>query len=184
MSYRVCRKFISSTFRVEDQLCKIFLEPCFENQNGFWIWNFGFAVGKSRRQLNDWYWNRKNKRARSLKKRMVGRSGAKTLTKALDRLLVLRWNLPPGDGLFFNCVSGKPEKQFRVFQRWQRVHPDCIINFERKEFWWYRPPYPNDAVWQHFEIIPLIPADKRISLIGDNYFSAFDIRNKRVSNVL
>lgn len=184
MSYRVCRKFISSTFRVEDQLCKIFLEPCFEHQNGFWIWNVGFAVGKSRRQVNDWYWNRKNKRARTLKKRLVGRSGMKTLVGALDRLLVLRWNLAPGDGLVFNCMSGEPEKQFRACQRWQRMHPDCIIDAEKKEFWWYRPPYPNDEVWRHFEIIPLIPPDKKISLIGENYFSAFDIRNRRVSNVL
>ena len=66
MNYRVRRKFTSSKFYVDGQLCKIFLEPMTEFRPGFYLWNTGFAIGKSNRQLNDWYWKRKNKRARSL----------------------------------------------------------------------------------------------------------------------
>jgi len=66
MTYRVRRKLISSKFKINNQLCKVFLEPWYEQTNGFWGWNVGFAVGKSNRQLNDWYHGRKNKRRRSL----------------------------------------------------------------------------------------------------------------------
>ena len=68
------RQFTTSTFFVEGQRCKIFFQPLSEFKKGFWIWNVGFAIGKSNRQLNDWYWKRKNKRSRSIRNRMVGKS--------------------------------------------------------------------------------------------------------------
>jgi hypothetical protein len=46
-----------------------------------------FAIGKSNRQLNDWYRMRKNKRARSLKSKLTGRVGLKALRKRLRRNL-------------------------------------------------------------------------------------------------
>ena len=47
-------------------MCKVIIDPWCKLDNGFWAWNVGFAVGKSNRQINDWYHKRKNKRARSL----------------------------------------------------------------------------------------------------------------------
>ena len=75
MTYRIRRKFTSSTFEVDGQLCKVVLDPKWRNVHGGTAWNVGFAIGKSRRQLNDWYVERKNKRARSVKKHMNGKSG-------------------------------------------------------------------------------------------------------------
>lgn len=162
MSYRICRKTTSTTFRVNGQLCKLFLEPMHETGNGSWLWNVGFAIGKSRRQLNDWYWRKKNKRARSVKKKFLGKSGLKAIAEAFDQLLLLRWHIPPGDALLLDCTSGDPERQFRAWQRWQRKHPDIIIDHEGKNFFWFRPPYPDDAVYQDFKVISQLPSDRRI----------------------
>lgn len=66
-------------------------------QNGEWVclyvedkgfaYNVGLTIHKSRRAANDWYWNRKNKRARSVLNRQRPRSVA-TLRTALKILEV------------------------------------------------------------------------------------------------
>ena len=91
MSYRTRRKFTSTTFAVGDHLCKIFLQPVCEYRPGYWIWNTGFAIGKSRRQLNDWYWKRNNKRRRSLDGAFNGKVGIKAIRRGFMEVLRLRW---------------------------------------------------------------------------------------------
>lgn len=184
MTYRVRRKFTGSTFRVQGQLCKIFLEPIYEYRPGFWYWNVGFAVGKSRRQLNDWYWNRKNKRWRSLHKKMMGKAGISALYLATEKLLKLRWNIAPGDCLSFQSTSKYPDKQVAAIKRWQRHFPDCFIGEENKEFVWHRPPYPDDPIYQVFDVIPFTPEDYRADNAGDRYFNCFALRLKGTNIVL
>jgi hypothetical protein len=178
MTYRVRRKFTSSTFRVEGQLCKVFLEPVFEYSPGYWIWNVGFAVGKSRRQLNDWYWRRKNKRRRSLISRIPGRSGIKAIRRGFEEVLRLRWNIEPGDGLIIDSTSAHPDKQFHAFSRWHRYHPEWVIDYHKKEFIWYRPPYNEDPIRQTFDIIPAIPPDPLANTVEQRYFDCFLVRLK------
>ena len=173
MSYRVCRKFTGSLFRVGDHLCKVFLEPMEECSPGFYRWNVGFAVGKSRRQLNDWYKNRKNKRARSLNKKLPGKVGLSAISRGNDEVLKLRWNLYPGDHLVIDCTSRYPEKQFRSFKRWCKNRPEWIIDEELKEFTWYRPPYPVDPLRVKYKITGVIPDNPMICTAGRNYFKAF-----------
>ena len=153
------RQFTTSTIFVEGQMCKIFLQPLSEFKKGFWIWNTGFAVGKSNRQLNDWYWKRKNKRARSINKKMTGKAGLKTIKKGFEEVLKLRWNIYPGDVLFIDCTSGLPSKQFRAFSRWHRYHPEWTIDYVNKIFFWHRPPHANDPVWDKYEVIGKTPAN-------------------------
>ena len=178
MSHRVCRKFTSRTFTVNGQLCKIFLEPLRQHRPGFWVWNVGFVIGKSRRQLNDWYWKRKNKRARSLTHQLVGRSGIKAIKRGFEEVLKLRWNLAPGDCLVLDCTSGDPERQFHAWSRWHRYHPEWVIDAERREFYWYRPPYPDDQLWQSIKgiatIKPITPSDPLANTAEANYFQCFD----------
>ena len=81
MTYRLRRQLISTKFKINKSLCKLFIEPWAEYQRGFWVWNVGFAVGKSERQLNDWYRRRNNKRRRSLEKRMTGIDGFKPISQ-------------------------------------------------------------------------------------------------------
>lgn len=112
MSYRVRRKFTSSTFQVGDHLCKIFLQPVHEYRPGFWLWNTGFAIGKSQRQLNDWYWRRENKRRRSLDGAFNGRVGIKAIRRGFMEVLRLRWALAPGDVLVIDSTSGAQLSSF------------------------------------------------------------------------
>ena len=178
MSYRVCRKFISTTFRIENQISKIFLEPIREHRPGFWVWNVGFAVGKSRRQLNDWYWKRKNKRRRTIHTQLTGKSGMRMIRRGFEEVLRLRWNIPPGDCIVLDCTSADPERQFHAWSRWHRHHPEWVINEERKEFIWYRSPYPDDPLRQYFHVVSQTPVDPLANTAGNAYYSGFFLRPK------
>ena len=175
MTHRVCRKFTSSTFRVNDQLCKVFLEPIAEYRPGYYLWNTGFAIGKSRRQLNDWYWRRKNKRRRSLTNQMIGQCGIKAIRRGFHEVLRLRWNLLPGDVLVIDSTSAFPAKQYRAFSWWRRYHPEWTVNDDSMEFFWHRPPYPDDEIWKYFFISPRTPADPLANTLGDRYFDCFRV---------
>ena len=175
MSYRVCRKFTSSTFRVDGQLCKVFLEPLGEYCPGFFLWNTGFAIGKSRRQLNDWYWKRQNKRRRSIDNHMNGSCGIKAIRRGFHEVLRLRWNLSPGDVLVIDSTSAFPDKQYRAFSWWRRYHPEWTVNDDTKEFFWHRPPYADDEIWKYFYISPRTPLDPLANTQGDRYFECFGV---------
>jgi hypothetical protein len=145
---------------------------------GRWLWNVGFAVGESRRQINDWYFRRKNRRARTLEKQLVGKSGMRTITRGFNEVLRLRWNIPAGDAIVLDCTSGDPDRQFHAWSRWHKHHPDWCIDYEQKKFFWYRPPYPDDAVWTMFDITPVMPADPKANCVGERYFDCFRVKPK------
>ena len=178
MTYRVQRKFISSTFKVNGQLCKVFLEPLYQASNKFWTWNVGFAIGKSNRQLNDWYWRRKNKRARSLNKKLTGCQGIKTISLGFKEVLKLRWHIAPGDALLLDCTSAEPKKQFKAWQYFCRNRPEWYVDHEKKEFYWTKPPYPIDPVWKQGIIIPRIPDDPLANTHSELYDQCFDLKLK------
>ena len=178
MSYRVRRKFTSSKFCINGQICKLFIDPKKEYEKGFYLWNAGFAVGKSNRQLNDWYKGKKNKRARALQGKIVGKSGLKILKKAYEEFFKLRWTIEPGDALLIACTSGKPDAQFHAFWRWFSRHSDILVDYEAKSYYWYRPPLPHDAVWKDFKIIPLVPSDPLAEISGSRYFDCFRLQPK------
>ena len=173
MTYRVRRKFTSSTFLVDGQLCKVVFDPLWKNQYGTTAWNVGFAIGKSRRQLNDWYQRRKNKRARSIKGRMNGKSGMKTIIKGFEEVLRLRWNIEPGDCVVLDCTSAHPEKQFRAWSRWMKHHPDWTASVKNLEFYWFRPPHPTDPLWESYRIIPQVPKDPLMNTADRRYYDCF-----------
>ena len=178
MSQRVRRKFTSSTFCVDGYICKVFLEPVEKYISNFYIWSIGLAIGKSKRQLNDWYKRRKNKRARSLEGKISGKRGIKILRRGFQEILKMRWLIEPGDALSGVCRSVKTDKEFKAFYRWVKKHPEMIINYPNREFIWYRPPFPNDPVRKQFKIIPVVPSDKLISTIGSSYYDCFLVRPK------
>lgn len=178
MTYRVSRHNRTSTFTVNGQLCKIFLEPIREYRPGFWIWNVGFAVGKSRRQLNDWYWRRNNKRRRSLENKLVGKSGIKAIAKGFQEVLKLRWFVEPGDVIQLDCTSGDPDRQFYAWSRWHKYHPEWAINRDERKFFWYRPPYPEDPIREQYWIRPVLPENLLANTSGQNYYSSFRILPK------
>ncbi len=168
------RKFTTYKFFVEGQICKVFFQPQKEFKKGFWIWNVGFAVGKSNRQLNDWYWKRKNKRSRSIHRQMTGRKGIKTVTIFFKEILKLRWILEPGDVFYCDCTSFKPEQQFKIGLRFVRNHPDWAIDHDKKIFFWHRPPYSDDEIWNTHKIIGKMPSNPLWSMGNSQYVQCFD----------
>ena len=179
MTYRIRRKLVSSTFTVGNHLCKVFLEPFYEHTPGFYMWNTGFAVGKSHRQLNDWYQCRKNRRCRSLDKQFTGRVGIKAIRLGFEKVLRLRWALHPGDALVIDSTSGCPDKQFRAFSRW--CPPEWGKDFERKEFYWQRPPYANDPIRNNYHIIGVTPRDPLADTAESRYHDCFLTRPKALN---
>ena len=139
MTYRPHRRTLTSTIRVGKHLCKVFLKPWDKMSSGAVVWKVGFGVGKSRRQINDWYHVRQNRRRRSLHKHMTGTEGFKTIPRGFNEVLRLRWLIPAGDTIFIDCTSADPEKQWKTFSRWRRWHPDWFVNEHLKEFYWTRP---------------------------------------------
>ena len=184
MSYRVRSKFTSTKFSINGLICKIFLERRKQYKPGFYLWNVGFAISKSERQLNDWYKGKKNRRARSLKKRIVNKLGIRGLKKAYEETFKIRWFIEPGDAIIISCTSGKPEKQFATIWRWLRKHPDVVVKPDTLDFYWYRPPYPDDPVWKNFNITPCIPKDRLAGISGSQYFDCFRVHPKVQGNLL
>ena len=178
------RKFKTKTFWVGGQRCRIFLEPLHEYTPGYWVWGVGFVVGGSPRQQRDWFWRRKNKRRRKLDKKLLGNQGIKSIIAGFNEVLRIRWNLEGGDVLFLDCTSAKPEQQFKAWSRWHRHHPEWVISYEEKKFFWYRPPYSDDTIRGLFDVTPIIPADPLANTAGQNYYDCFRVRPKGHSNQL
>ena len=139
MTYRPHRRTLTSTIKVGKHLCKVFIKPWHKMPSGAVVWQVGFGVGKSRRQINDWYHVKQNRRRRSLHKHMTGTEGFKTIPRGFNDVLRLRWLIPAGDTIFIDCTSADPEKQWKTFSRWRRWHPDWFVNEHLKEFYWTRP---------------------------------------------
>lgn len=173
MTYRVCRKRSTTTFKVNDQYCKLFLIPLHPSGTDHWVWKFGFAVSKSKRQLNDWFNEKKNQRSRLLHQQITGKSGVIPIVRGFQNVLTMRWNLQPGDALFIDCTSVEADKQFSAFSRWLRYHPDWLVDPINKMFWWHRPPYAGDPLYELGEITPMVPADPLAPLVGEQYFQSF-----------
>lgn len=163
---------------VEGQLCKVFLEPMAQYEEGRWLWNVGYAVGGSKRALNDWYWRRKNKRRRKIENHFHGRSGMKAILRGREEVFRMRWLIPPGDAIILDCTSGHPEKQFRAWCRLCRNHPEWVIDPVKRAFYWYRPPYASDPIWKNFRIVGVTPEDPQDNTVGARYFDCFRVRPK------
>ena len=86
MTYRPRRRRLTSTIRVGKHICKVFIDPWHWVKDGTVVWKVGFAVGKSRRQVNDWYHIRQNRHSRSLHKRMTGTEEHKTISRGFKVL--------------------------------------------------------------------------------------------------
>ena len=175
MSKKLHRKSISNSFKIKGHLCKVILDPWCKLENGFYNWNVGFAVGKSNRQINDWYHKRKNRRARSLNRKLTGKVGLKLIAEGWYKVLQMRWYVKPGDSLTISCTSAKPEQQFRAFKYWQRHHCDWLCDDEKLEFHWTRPPYPDDTIWDKYEFIPKVPDNPLEPVYPGAYFDCFTL---------
>ena len=86
------------------------------------VWLVCLAVSQSKRQINDWLNQRKNKRSKRLSKQMTGRSGMTPLLWAFNKVPFIEQHIPNWDGLFFWFDAIEKDKQRRVYMRWFERH--------------------------------------------------------------
>ena len=105
-------------------------------------WLASLAVGKSRRQINDWLKRKtKRKNVRRLDSCLTGRHA--NLVQGIGVYKLRDWvrELPPGDSIALRCESAKPNKQFQVWKKWfqRKESVTWEANKEFKSFFYYKP---------------------------------------------
>ena len=55
-----------------------------------------------------------------------------------------------------------------------RMYGEFTVDPEAKIFFWHRPPYNNDEIWETHEILAKIPANPLPSTGNNQYFECFD----------
>ena len=105
------------------------------------VWLAALAVSKSKRQINDWLEDKKQRtRVRRLASSLTGKIGNRVQGIAIRQ--VRKWvdELPKGHSLTLRCESAVPEKQFRVWKKWFERREDIRweINEEHRSFFFYK----------------------------------------------
>jgi hypothetical protein len=120
-------------------ILKMRLIPWIRTPIGY-VWLASLAVGKSKRQINDWMNQRKKKSVSRLSSNLTGKFGPRTQAIAIRQ--VRQWvdELPAGDMIALRCESALPDKQFRVWKKWFTKHEDIRweVKEEFKAFWFYK----------------------------------------------
>jgi len=123
----------------DGMILKMRLIPWIRTPIGY-VWLASLAVGKSKRQINDWMNQRKKKSVSRLSSNLTGKFGSRTQAIAIRQ--VRQWvdELPAGDMIALRCESALPDKQFRVWKKWFAKHEDIRweIKEEFKAFWFYK----------------------------------------------
>lgn len=101
------------------------------------------AVGKSRRQINDWLGRRsRRKRVQKLHRNLTGLGANSGHAIALRQLYVWLEKVAEGDIIMFYCESAEAERQMKIWKKWiLRHNPDLLhsIDEETKSFYIYKP---------------------------------------------
>ena len=106
------------------------------------IWLASLAVGKSKRQLNDWM-SRKTKRKRviQLDSNLTGKLNVKLMLRVMEQVHAWCDELANGDMFVFNCESAEPQKQFDVWGKWlsrRNKGYTWVANKELLSFYFYK----------------------------------------------
>jgi hypothetical protein len=136
MSLRLRRnKKIKTIALPQGMVLKLRLIPWMRTQNNC-VWLASLAVGKSKKQINDWLQQRKKRSVNRLSSKLTGKLGPRTQALAIRQVRQWIGELPPGDSLCLRCESALPEKQFQVWKKWFTKHEDkdWVINDEFKYF--------------------------------------------------
>lgn len=123
----------------DGQLLKMRLLPWIRTEKGC-VWLASLAIGRSKRQINDWMDRRKKKSVAKLDKSLNGTLGLKPQIIAMRQ--VRQWvdELPKGESIALRCESTVPNKQFRVWKKWFTKREDIRweISEEHKSFFFYK----------------------------------------------
>ena len=134
------RKKKTKTIVLPDgQLLKMRLLPWIRTEKGC-VWLASLAIGRSKRQINDWMDRRKKRSVAKLDKSLNGTLALKPQIIAMRQ--VRQWvdELPKGESIALRCESTVPDKQFRVWKKWFTKREDIRweISEEHKSFFFYK----------------------------------------------
>jgi hypothetical protein len=104
-------KYISKRKKVSGLWVTIYME-----QISTGLWNLALIVNKSRRATNDWYWNRKNKRARRAKAQ-PSKGSLKHLRAALGLVVDALKELPENHSVYTEPQSIRSAALSRYIER-------------------------------------------------------------------
>jgi hypothetical protein len=106
------------------------------------VWLICIAVSKSKRQLNDWLNQRKNKRVHSLSSNMTGKSGPQPLFWAFKQMHIVQDALPVMDSLWFWFDAVEKDKQRRVYMKWfeRYAKPGWQYLKDSDSFYFFKSP--------------------------------------------
>jgi hypothetical protein len=141
MRRRKAKKKLLTVFLPGNYFMKLRLVSWMRTPTGT-IWLASLAVGKSKRQLNDWMSRRtKTKRVKCLDSNLTGRLTVKLMLQVMEQVHIWCDELNNGDMFVFNCESAEPQKQFRVWGKWlsrkERGYT-WIPNNELLSFYFYK----------------------------------------------
>ena len=141
MRRRRVKKKLLTVFLPGNYLMKLRLVSWMRTPTGT-IWLASLAVGKSKRQLNDWM-SRKTKRKRviQLDSNLTGKLNVKLMLQVMEQVHAWCDELTNGDMFVFNCESAEPQKQFRVWGKWlsRKEHGyTWVPNKELLSFYFYK----------------------------------------------
>lgn len=77
--------------------------------------------------------------------------------------------------MVLDCTSCDPDRQLYIYSHWFRHHPDFVVNFGRRELYWFRPPYHFDPLWELFDIRGVIPDNPALAAVGERYYDCFRV---------
>lgn len=141
MTYRIKKKKKVYTKSIgKGYLLKMRLLPWIHTSKGC-VWLAALAVSKSKRQINDWLEDRKQRiRVRRLASSLTGKIGNRVQGIAIRQVRQWVSELPKGHSIALRCESALPEKQFRVWKKWFERREDIRweINEEHKSFFFYK----------------------------------------------
>ena len=140
---RVKRKKLVQTFIEKNEVITVTrLLPWMPIGKNY-AWIVSLAVGKSRRQINDWLMRRcRRRRVLQFDQHLTGLGGYKSQAFAARQLSVWLDVIPEGDMIVFICESAEPERQMKVWKKWLLRHePNLLssIDEETKSFYIYKP---------------------------------------------
>jgi hypothetical protein len=106
------------------------------------VWLASLAVGKSKRQLNDWMSRRtRTRRVNRMDSNLTGKLTVKLMLQVMEQVHIWCDELVKGDMFVFNCESAEPQKQFRVWGKWlskkERGYT-WVSNKELLSFYFYK----------------------------------------------
>ena len=141
MRRRKVKKKLLTVFLPESYLMKLRLVSWMQTPVGT-IWLASLAVGKSKRQLNDWMNRRtRKKQVRCLDFNLTGKLTVKLMLQVMEQVHAWCDELNNGDMFVFNCESAEPQKQFRVWGKWlsRKEHGyKWVPNKELLSFYFYK----------------------------------------------